>query len=276
MPSFRVDYMKDIKGLARYIEKRIVLSALDGVRIRHEGNSMVIIIGGYMRRNGRRYCQILQQISDSLADFILTSHEKDILSRIIGRICEGLPRSELEEIGRIACKRLYPENAAEEYINQRRKLISDKISEYLRTSSSLTLDGFITFRLGEYVKELEAEVEKALREYFVEKQYEEYINLLSAFIRMQCPRVPELHVFALGDGSYRVEGTKPFEIPEDIKRSYGMEKGRPIIRDDDFMIGFLLTCAPIRIFIHNADKFKNKELLNTIKTVFSECILVND
>ena len=42
------------------------------------------------------------------------------------------------------------------------------------------------------------------------------------------------------------------------------------------MIGFLLTCAPIRIFIHNADKFKNKELLNTIKTVFSECVLVND
>jgi hypothetical protein len=93
---------------------------------------------------------------------------------------------------------------------------------------------------------------------------------------MQCPKVPELHVFAQNDGSYRVEGTGPFEIPDDITKSYGIEKGQPVIHDDDFMIGFLLTCAPIRIFIHNADKFKNKELLNTIKTVFSECVLVND
>lgn len=276
MPSFRVDYMKDIKGLTRYIEKRMAHRAQRGIRIRHDGNSMIIIIGGYLKRNGRRYCDILQQISDSLADYILTSHEKDILSRIIGRVCEGLPRNELDEIGRIACKRLYPENAAEEHINERRRLISEKISEYLKTSRNLTLDGFITFRLGEYVKKLEAEVDRAIRQYFVEKQYEEYINLLSAFIRMQCPRVPELHVFAQNDGSYRVEGSKPFEIPEDIIRSYGFDRSKPIIRDDDFMIGFLLTCAPIRIFIHNADKFKNKELLNTIKTVFSECILVND
>ena len=93
---------------------------------------------------------------------------------------------------------------------------------------------------------------------------------------MQCPKVPELHVFAQNDGSYRVEGTGPFEIPDDITRSYGIEKNKPVIHDDDFMIGFLLTCAPIRIFIHNADKFRNKELLNTIKTVFSECVMVKD
>ncbi|HOQ74996.1 MAG TPA: putative sporulation protein YtxC [Thermoclostridium sp.] len=276
MPSFRVDYMKDSKGLAHYIEKRMAPKALQGVRIRYEENSIVIIVGGYLRRNGRRYSCMIRQLSDSLADYILKSYEKDILSRIINRICDGLPKSDLDEISRIACKILYPENAAEKHISDRRRLISDKISEYLKTSRNLTLDGFITFRLGDYVKKLEAEVDRAIRQYFVEKQYEEYISLLTTFIRMQCPKVPELHVFAQSDGSYRIEGTGPFEIPDEITSSYGIEKGRPVIHDDDFMIGFLLTCAPIRIFIHNADKFKNKELLNTIKTVFSECVLVND
>jgi len=276
MPSFRVDYAKDIKGLARYLEKKMAPKALQGVRIRHDGNSMVIIIGGYLRRNGRKYSCMIRKLSDSLADYILISHEKDILSRIINRICEGLPKSDLDEIGRIACKILYPEKSAEKHMQDRRKLISDKIAEYLETSRNLTLDGFITFRLGEYVKKLEAEVDRAIRQYFVEKQYEEYINLLTTFIRMQCPKVPELHVFAQSDGSYRIEGAGPFDIPDDITKSYGLEKNQPVIHDDDFMIGFLLTCAPIRIFIHNADKFKNKELLNTIKTVFSECVLVND
>lgn len=276
MPSFRVDYMKDIQGLARYIEKKLCPGAFQGVRVRYDDNGLVIIVGGYMRRNGRRYSDVIHQVSDSLADYILKSYEKDILSRIIHRICDGLPKSDLDEINRIACKRLYPENTTEKLVRDRRRLISDKISEYLRTSRNLALEGFITFRLGEYVKRLEAEVDRAIRQYFVERQYEEYISLLTTFIRMQCPKVPELHVFAQSDGSYRVEGTGPFEIPDDITRGYGIEKGQPVIHDDDFMIGFLLTCAPIRIFIHNADKFRNKELLNTIKTVFSECVLVND
>ncbi len=276
MPSFRVDYMKDIKGLAHYIERKMAPEALQGVRVRYDENSVVIIIGGYMRRNGRRFSHVIHRVSDSLADYILKSYEKDILSRIINRICEGLPKSDLDEINRIACKHLYPENSTEKHISDRRRLISEKISEYLKTSRNLTLDGFITFRLGEYVKKLETEVDRAIRQYFVERQYEEYINLLTTFIRMQCPKVPELHVFAQNDGSYRVEGTGPFEIPDDITRSYGIEKNKPVIHDDDFMIGFLLTCAPIRIFIHNADKFRNKELLNTIKTVFSECVMVKD
>lgn len=276
MPSFRVDYMKDIEGLARHMEKRMSPAALPGVRVRYDDSSLEIIIGGYMRRNGKRYDYMLRQVSDSLADYILKSCEKEILFRIIHRICNGLPKSDMDEISRIACKYLYPEDAAEKLISDRRRLISEKISEYFKTSNNLTLDGFITFRLGEYVKKLEAEVDRAIRHYFVEKQYEEYISLLSAFIRMQCPKVPELHVFVQPDGSYRVESAGPFEIPDEITRGYGIDKGQPIIRDDDFMIGFLLTCAPIRIFIHHADKFKNKELLNTIKTVFSECVLVND
>jgi hypothetical protein len=80
----------------------------------------------------------------------------------------------------------------------------------------------------------------------------------------------------LPDGTYLVEGSGPFEIPEDITDSFGMDKGKSVIRDDDFMIGFLLTLAPVRIFIHNADKFRNRELLNTIRIVFSDCILLGE
>jgi hypothetical protein len=93
---------------------------------------------------------------------------------------------------------------------------------------------------------------------------------------MQVPRVPELHVFVQNNGSYKVEGSKPFEIPDDIIEGFGIHAASPIIEDDDFMIGFLLTCAPIRIFIHNAAYFKNKELLNTIRIIFSECVLLSE
>jgi putative sporulation protein YtxC len=279
MPSLRVDYMKDIKGLAGYLEKKFE-NARNPFRLKisQDENCLTIMFDGCIRRKGRKYLVTINRLSDMLADYILKSYEKNILEKIISRICSGLSKKDRDEIYRIACMRLYKRNedSLGDLIDYRRKLISEKISEYLKSSDKITLEGFITFRLGEYVKTLETEVERSIRQYFVEKQYEEYIALLSAFVRMQVPRVPELHVFVQNNGSYKVEGSKPFEIPDDIIEGFGIHASNPIIDNDDFMIGFLLTCAPVRIFIHNAACFRNKELLNTIRIIFSECVLLSE
>lgn len=279
MPSLQVDHVKDIKGLACYLEKKLQTSVQSPFRfkISQSDNCLTILIDGCVKK-GRRYLKTLNRLSDMLADYILKSYEKSIVEKIISRICDGFPKKDRDEIYRIACIRLYnqSESSLGDLIDYRKRLISDKISEYLRNSDKLILEGFITFRLGEYVKNLEIEVERSIRQFFIERQYEEYINLLTAFVRMQVPRVPELHVFVQSNGSYKVEGTKHFEIPEDIIESFGIHAGNPVIEDDDFMIGFLLTCAPIRIFIHNAACFRNKELLNTIRIVFSECVLLGE
>ncbi|MCX7773440.1 MAG: putative sporulation protein YtxC [Clostridia bacterium] len=280
MPSFRVDHVKDIKGLAGYLEKRFESHARSPFRIRisQEEECLTVLMDGCIRKNGRKYLSVLNNLSDMLAEYILKSYEKNILEKIITRFCVGLPKSDRDEIYRIACSRLYTqaEGNLGNLIETRRKLISSKIAEYLRDTENLTLEGFVTFRLGEYVSRLETEIERSIRQYYIERQYEEYISLLSAFVRMQVPRVPELHVFVLKDGRYKVEGTGPFDIPEDVTEGFGIKKGDPVIDDDDFMIGFLLTCAPVRIFIHNATSFKNKELLNTIRIVFQECVLLNE
>ncbi|MGI6083902.1 MAG: sporulation protein YtxC [Acetivibrionales bacterium] len=279
MPSLRVDSVKDIRGLACYLKKRFEMNVRNPFKIvvSEEENCLTIILDGCIRKNGRKYLVVLNHLSDMLAEYILKSYEKNILEKIIARICEGLAKNDRDEIYRIACIRLYTHHECDirNLIDSRRRLISAKIAEYLRSADKITLEGFVTFRLGDYVKYLETEVERSIRQFFIERQYEEYINLLTTFVRMQVPRVPELHVFVQTNGSYKVEGTKPFEIPEDVKSGFGIHTGDPVIEDDDFMIGFLLTCAPVRIFIHNSASFRNKELLNTIRIVFSECVLLN-
>jgi len=280
MPSLKVDSMKDIGGLADYLEKRLKMNVRNPFKlvVDKEGNCLTINIDKCIRKNGRKYLVTLNHLSDILAEYILKSYENNILEKIIARICEGLSKTDRDEIYRIACIRLYTHNERNmgNLIESRRKLISAKIAEYFRSEDRIIVEGFVTFRLGEYVRNLEIEVERSIRQFFIERQYEEYINLLTSFVKMQAPRVPELHVFVQNNGSYRVEGAKPFEIPEDIVNGFGIESSNPVIEDDDFMIGFLLTCAPVRIFIHNSLSFKNKELLNTIRIVFSECILLNE
>ncbi len=279
MPSFRIDNVKDIKGLAYYLKKRFenIASGMFGILISKDETYLTIQLDGCIRKSGKKYLAAINCLSDIISEYILKSYEKDILEKIINRICSGLPKTERDEIYRIVCTRLYTcEFNSSSVVETRKKLISVKIAEFLKTKDTLTLEGFITFRLGEYVKRLEIEVERSIRQYFIERQYEEYINLLTAFVRMQVPRVPELHVYALANGGYKVEGASPFGIPEDVSEGFGFDDKYPVIENDDFMIGFLLTCAPVKIFIHNASLFRNKELLNTIRIVFSECVLLNE
>lgn len=279
MPSFRIDNVKDIKGMACYLKKRFenTASGMFSIELSDDETYLTLHLDENVRKNGKKYLTAINFLSDIISEYILKSYEKDILEKIINRICSGLPKTERDEIYRIVCFRLYTnEFNSGSVVESRKKLISVKLSEFLKTAETLTLEGFITFRLGEYSRRLEIEVERAIRQYFIERQYEEYINLLTTFVRMQIPRVPELHVYALANGGYKVEGASPFGIPEDLSEGFGIDEKYPVIENDDFMIGFLLTCAPVKIFIHNASLFRNKELLNTICLVFSECELLNE
>lgn len=281
MPSFRVDYVKDINGLADYLQKRFEQSGCSMLKLKrhHDEFCLTIVLDGCISKKSKKYIKAVNNLSDILSEYILKYYEKDILEKIVNRICNGMPKTEKDEIFRIVCSRIYTQQSdvsSRVLIEGRKKTISTELAEYFKNANTITLEGFITFRLGKYVKRLEIEVERSIRQYLIERQYEEYINLLTTFVRMQVPKVPELHVFAQKDGSYRVEGTSPFGIPDDIKEGFGIDEGCPIIENDDFMIGFLLTCAPVKIFIHNPSMFRNKELLNTIRIVFSECVIINE
>jgi len=280
MPSFRIDYVKDIDGLADYLQKKFEQSECSMFRLKNKDEScLTVVLDGCFRKKSKKYINAVNNLSDILSEYILKTHEKNILEKIVNRICNGMPKAEKDEVFRIVCTRIYArqsDNPSGSLIDERKKIISDELNEYFRNSNTITLEGFITFRLGKYVKQLEIEVERSIRQYLVERQYEEYINLLTTFVRMQVPRVPELHVFAQRDGSYKVEGASPFGIPDDIKKGFGIDECCPVIENDDFMIGFLLTCAPVKIFIHNPSLFRNKELLNTIRIVFSECVIINE
>lgn len=280
MPSLRVDCLNDIQGLAGYLETRFETNVQNQFKlmVSQDEDYLTVTFDRNIKGNARRYSGEIDHLSDILAEYILKYHEKSILEKVINQTSKGLLKKDKDEVYRIAYGRLYahPESNLGSLVETRRRLISTKISEYLQSANKITIEGFVTFRLGDYVKHLQVEVERAVRQFLIEKQYEEYINLLTTYVRMQVPRVPELHVFAQRHGGYKVEGAKPFEIPRDIIETFGVSANNPVIENDDFMIGFLLTCAPVRVYIHNIALFKNKELLSTIRIIFTECILLDE
>ena len=64
------------------------------------------------------------------------------------------------------------------YPSSRKKQITEKIKEYLDKNDELILDGFINFRLKDYMLEIEGLVDDAVDDFLMEKEYLEFIRLL--------------------------------------------------------------------------------------------------
>ena len=113
----------------------------------------------------------------------------------------------------------------------------------------LELDGFVHFRLYEYVAELSDVVAEAVERLIAAKEYDEFIGLLKYFIDLQPHHEHLVHILPAEGGA--------FELSDSVNFS-------------DFLISCLITLAPERIVIHKGDAIKNQELLRTISAVFGQ------
>ncbi len=149
-----------------------------------------------------------------------------------------------------------------------RNKIMKRVSDHLKHHSEIVIDGFIRFRLKDFIKELEEGVDRAVDDMLIEKEYNEFIKLLRYFVEIQEPKVEEVHVliqpnkrYVLLDSSYKI-------IDNDLLEDLAKEITDRDISYDDLLISSLITIAPNRITIHNGDNMKNTELINTINNVF--------
>jgi putative sporulation protein YtxC len=141
--------------------------------------------------------------------------------------------------------------------------------EHLESNDELVLEGFIRFRMKDFTRELEEAVDRAVDDLLIEKEYTEFIKLLRYFVEIQEPKVEEVHVLLGEDKKYTLLDSSLHVINNDILEDLAKEITDKEISHDDLLISSLITIAPRKITIHQFDKIKNTELLNTISNVFS-------
>lgn len=166
---------------------------------------------------------------------------------------------------------------------RRLNIIGRQIDEFLKTNHEINLDGFVNFRLKDYVNELEEIVDKAVDDFMVEKEYNEFIKLLKYFVDMQPAKYDVIHIVATSDKKYRIFNTNKAEITDECKTDITKSLEEEDLNEDDMLISSLITIAPKKILIHHPNRINNKEMLGTIEKVFSKktshcngCELCND
>lgn len=201
-----------------------------------------------------------------MAQWICQKYESRILRQIISSNYGYFSGQDQAKIFRIVS------DDRQKNVNNDAKIesIQEQISEYLKTSDKLFLDGFVRFRLKEYREELEDAVEEGVDKFLLRREYDEFIDLLKFFVEIQTPQVKLLHVISQESGKYRFLDEDENDITQECMAEFLADLLSEEITYGDMLLSVLIILAPPKIVWHQSQLEANKELLQTAQMIFGE------
>lgn len=215
-------------------------------------------------------CKI--QVSKLLADLIIKNYEEKLVKKIIHinyRYFNINERKDILDSTIQLLKREENDFLGCIYKIRRRNLILKQLIDYFSNWDNIIIDGFIKFRLKDYVNDLEELVEQAVEDFLTNREYKEFLSLLKYFVEIQESKVNTIHIIPSVDGNH----TLIDEVGDNIITKYFSDINLELFRfeenDKDMLISTLITMAPKTIVIHNNEFYHEDEIYDTISSVFS-------
>lgn len=208
--------------------------------------------------------------SNILSSAIIEFYEKDIIRHIINTNYFYFTDIEQKKIFNIACDFLYNEKITESYIRKDSIIIS--CIEYFSNNKSLILDGFVNFRLNDYIKIIDYIVDIAVNKFVIDREYTEFIDLLKCYINSKDFGAGIVHLIYQNQESMLLdEFKKIIDLSDSILDNKYLSDIS--FSSNDYTLNTLLSLLPEKIYIHLIDGIQD-EFINTLKLIFDNRIYI--
>jgi len=208
-------------------------------------------------------------ISDIISNCIILYYEPVLLRNIINFnyfYFENLEKKKIEE----NCYE-YISTDESERLKFRKEEIWTQFLKYLIENKKVILDGFVTFRLSEYMKTLEYIVDYSVNKYVIDKEYSEFINLLQIYIESKESEKKLVHlVYTNGESILLDENKNIVSVSDHIFDAKYLSD--ITFSSNDYALNTLLTLLPERIEIHLIGY--EDDFINTLKLIFGKRVFI--
>ncbi|GAB2676256.1 sporulation protein YtxC [Paenibacillus thermoaerophilus] len=218
----------------------------------------------------------------AFAEFVVDELEPAIVEDIVSDTCrdderEAPDREELDGVmaycgGLLnrsggAGSTAEPWKADASHDTERRiQMVARTAEAYLERETLLIVEGFVRFRLHDYLNELFETVDSAYEEYWSDRQYREFIALLKYFVYIQDTRIPMAHLLHRSGGEFtlldeRLQPLDPGQFDQVTLEVQDMN-----IQFEDMIVSALLSVAPQQIALHT--RTPDDHVVQTILNIF--------
>jgi len=221
----------------------------------------------------------LRRLATAVADVLVDQWENHLLVRLVQNQYSYFSPHEQAEIVQDATQILDHEPASIPTgirKHERKARILQEILSYFEQNQELVLEGFLVFRLRDYVEGLVQVVDDAVDEYLLEREYKEFIRLLKFFVQAQEPKVEKIHAIMLPDGGFQLVDEENHRLDEDFLRDVVLGiRDRQKIRAEDLLLSALITLAPRFVVLHAMPGAAlDSDTASTLREVFGPQLLV--
>lgn len=204
----------------------------------------------------------------SLSGCICDIFENDIIKNIIS--CNYFYLTDVEqEIVFNNCINYIHECPLDEAIAKKDALYIS-FFEYMIENKKMNIDGFINFRIKDYIKILDSIVDLSVNKFVIDREYNNFINLVKSYIDSKPCLYNKIHLIYNNDNSLLLD-----ESLNIIETNYNQFNSKYLsdisFSSNDYSLNALLCLLPKNIIIHSSSE---DEFINTLKLIFTNRITI--
>lgn len=208
-------------------------------------------------------------LADILTNCIITFYEEKLVEKIINLDYFYFDSNEKKQIKNNCITLLYNSNTDDFYF--RKDTLWLCIYNYLKEYNKMILQGFINFRISSYIKTLDYLIDSCVNSYVIEKEYNEFIDLLKLYINSKSCSEKNIHLIYAEKESVLLDENK--NVITNSKENFEVKFLSDIsFSNNDYILNTLLNLLPKKINIHlltKSDKF-----INTLNLIFEDKIQI--
>lgn len=222
--------------------------------------------------NGELLDSFYDKITSILSDTIICFFEDKLLKRILEYNYFYFTHKEKKQI--LSLSRDFLD---EDSISREDNFFSVYYSvlDYITNNKSLVLEGFVNFRLQNYMKDLDYVVDISVNKFLIEKEYNEFINILKLYVSFTPFNSPLVHLIYHNGESTLLDIDRNVISTEDnaLNAKYLSDI---TFSSNDYALNTLLNLTPKKLIIHLPNE-KEDEFINTLKLIFeNRCEICTD
>lgn len=156
-------------------------------------------------------------------------------------------------------------------VYDRYDVLWNDVLRYINYNKSMVLEGFVRFRITDYIKILDSYVDFAVNEFILNREYCEFIELLKMYINSKEPSTDLMHLIYVNEESILLDSNKNIiSLTHNNLESHFLSDIS--FSSNDYALNSLLNLLPKKLIIHlvsNEDEF-----INTIKLIFGKSVSI--
>ena len=216
---------------------------------------------------GINYNDFFAEISSFCSLLVIDEVEKSLFNKLLIQNYFYFDLRDRKEIIEICFELLSSDFAIK--FNEKYNLLYNSFFDFISNNKVIFLDGFINFRIKDYISFLDKILQEAIDIFILEKEYLEFISLLKLYINSTPPLSNIVYLIYFKDEPILLDENKNI-----LKITTSIEKAKYLsdisFSSNDYVLNTLLNLLPKTIYLELLDNNYPHEFINTLSLVFDD------